>query len=124
QVAERWRERDLKLPPYVGYLALFVLAAGAEGEFAAHAYYPRLHQLASLPGEGMPPEFDRMLTLWDDLERWSTGDKAGEVGVFIVRRSGKWVNVGLPLGQTMLVEQERKALPGIFAKANLDPTSP
>lgn len=39
---EGWRGRGLEYPPYIGYLSLFVLAAGLEGDFARHAYYPRL----------------------------------------------------------------------------------
>src|SRR5436309_11377600 len=42
-----WRGRKLRYPPYVAYLAFFVLAAGAGRgkEFAGHAYYPRLRKL-------------------------------------------------------------------------------
>ena len=46
QTFEQWRNRGGAFPPYVGYLALFVLAAGIEGDFAPHAYYPRLRQLS------------------------------------------------------------------------------
>lgn len=119
-----WRARpELKLPPYVAYLALFVLAGGLEGEFAKHAYYPRLRKLLGMADGGMLREFDSMLALWDDLERWSLRDKGGSLGIFRVTRSGKWVHVGVPLGQTVLTEEERHNLPRAFSAAGLDPKS-
>ncbi|HZN70093.1 MAG TPA: hypothetical protein VFC00_00180 [Micromonosporaceae bacterium] len=122
--AEGWRERGLAYPPYVAYLALFVLAGGHEGAFAAHAYYPRLWELLGERGEGSPPSFDRMIELWDDLERWSTQDLDGQLGIFEARIVGGWVHVGLPLAQTVLTEAERRALPKVFAAARLDPDAP
>jgi hypothetical protein len=58
-----WRERGLRYPPYVGYLGLFVLAVGVEGEFAPHAYYARLKTLLGWEAvdPGAPPSFDKML---------------------------------------------------------------
>ncbi len=122
QTHEAWRSRGLPYPPYLGYLALFVLAAGLEGDFAAHAYYPRLRALLEEPGSGMLPSFDRMLELWDDLERWSVHDRGGELGVFEARIAGGWIHVGLPIAQTVLTADERQALPRIFAAAGLDST--
>lgn len=120
-----WRGKGLDYPPYVGYLAFFVLAAGIEGDFAPHAYYPRLRKLLDEePTSGLLPSFDQMLELWDDLERWSNQDKRGELGSFKIDIAGNWIHVGLPLAQTLLTEYERNALPPIFAKAGLDPASP
>jgi hypothetical protein len=118
-----WRWRDLRYPPYIGYLGLFVLAAGREGEFAPHAYYPRLHALLGNGGHGMLPAFDRMGELWDDLAEWANGSKGGDLGCFTSRSIGACLHVGMPLSQTVLTEQERRCLPGIFAAAHLDPTS-
>src|SRR5713101_2412173 len=67
QGLDDWRTRDLRYPPYIGYLALFVLAVGVEGDFAPHAYYPRLRSLLGDGPGSMLPSFDRMLDLWDDL---------------------------------------------------------
>jgi hypothetical protein len=59
-----WRKRNLQYPPYVGYLAFYVLAAGLEGDFARHAYCPRLRTLLDEPpAVGQYPSFDRMLEL-------------------------------------------------------------
>ena len=124
QAAADWRDRDLQYPPYINYLCLFVLGAGHEGDFASHAYYPRLRELLDDPGDGALPSFHRMLELWDDLERWAVEDKAGDLGVFEARISGGWIHVGLPIAQTILTEEERHLLPEVFAGAGLDPTSP
>lgn len=124
QALDHWRERGLSYPPYVGYLALFVLAAGTEGDFAAHAYYPRLRTLLELPEGGMLPSFNRMLELWDDLERWCIRDLSGAMGIFTVRFVGEWIHVGVPLAQTILTDLERRSMPSIFWEAGFDPTSP
>ena len=124
QVARAWRDQGLLYPPYLAYLALFVLAGGHEGDFAPHAYYPRLWELLGEQGEASPPSFDRMLDLWDDLERWSTHDLDGQLGVFEANIVGGWIHVGLPLAQTVLTESERTALPRVFAQAQLEPGVP
>jgi hypothetical protein len=91
-----WRSRQLSYPPYVAYLALFVLAAGMEGDFAPHAYHPRLRDLLGEESRAALPSFDRMLVLWDDLERWSHRDMQGSLGLFTVTIAGNWIHVGLP----------------------------
>jgi hypothetical protein len=123
QTYENWRDRNLDYPPYVAYLAFFVLAAGTEGPFAPYAYYPRLWKLLQdTDNWGQPPSFDRMIELWDDLEKWSSEDKREELGRFVRRIRGGWWKVGLPLSQTLLSEEERKHLPNLFAEADLDST--
>lgn len=123
QALKNWRKRDLEYPPYVAYLALFVLAAGTESDFATHAYYPRFWQLlGESVDSGTPPSFDKMIELWDDLEKWSREDKHEELGRFVARiRGGLW-KVGLPLSQTLISEDERKHLTNLFDRAGLDPT--
>ena len=123
ETQENWL-RELDYPPYIGYLALFVLAAGIEGDFAAHSYYPRLRTLlGEEPTTGQYPSFDRMSKLWEDLEKWSNEDKSGELGIFNSHSIGKRKHIGLPIAQTLLTEKERRALPAIFAAADLDPIS-
>lgn len=124
QTMEGWIERGLQYPPYVGYLAFFVLAAGLEGDFAPHAYYPRLRTLLDEPPTtGQYPSFERMLELWDDLERWANIDKKGELGQFQAEIAGGWINVGIPVAQVILSETERQRLYAIFAEAGLDPAA-
>lgn len=79
QTYKDWRSWKLfEYPPYIAYLAFFVLAGGTQGDFAAQAYYPRLRKLLGESEDaGQPPSFDRMIDLWDDLEKWSREDKHG-----------------------------------------------
>lgn len=122
QAYENWRKRNIDYPPYIAFLALFVLAEDTEGEFHPHAYYPRLRMLLGEPGTGAPPAFYEMWELWMDLEKWSREDKNEELGRFTFRIRGGWVHVGLPLSQTILSHKERKTLQIIFNEAELDPT--
>jgi len=123
QVFENWRDKKFEFPPYISYLAFFVLAAGTESNFAVHAYYPRVWKLLEEPeNTGTLPSFERMIELWDDLEKWSREDKHEELGRFVTRiRGGLW-KVGLPLSQTLISEDERKHLNNLFDTAGLDPT--
>ena len=125
QSLEGWRNRSLEYPPYVGYLALFVLAAGIEGEFAPHAYYPRLRTLLGEPATmGIYPSFGRMLELWSDLEQWLNHERRGTLGVLRTDIAGAWLHVGLPIAQSILTESERQHLHRIFDDAGLDPEFP
>jgi hypothetical protein len=120
-----WRTRDLIYPPYIAYLSLFIAAASLEGDFAPNAYYPRLRTLlGENKSVGTYPRFDEMLWLWEDLERWSSVDKGGEWGVFRHHLYGGWIHVGLPIAQTLLSEDDHRALPTLFAQAGLDPAAP
>ncbi|MTJ50025.1 hypothetical protein [Dolichospermum sp. UHCC 0259] len=121
---KRWRYQRQGYPPYIGYLALFVLAAGTEGDFSPNAYYPRLRELlGEKPTSGQYPDFDEMQTLWKDLEKWANVDKSSELGIFKANITGRWVHVGIPIAQTLLTEKELKALPIIFAEAGLETIS-
>lgn len=126
QSMDDWKYRygQKNYPLYVGYLALFVLAAGIEEDFAAHAYYPLLRKLlGDKPTHGQYPNFDQMKILWDDLARWANEYKSGEVGIFNINITGSRIHVGIPIAQTLLTEKERRALPAIFATADLNPIS-
>ena len=123
QAFQNWRARRLAFPPYIACLGLFVLAGGTDGDFEPHAYYPRLREILGDLGEGMFPSFNRMQEIWDDLEIWSELDKAGEFGLFRSRSIGGHIHIGYPLAQSLLTEQERRALPQIFYETDLDPTA-
>jgi hypothetical protein len=119
-----WRRRGLQYPPYIAYLGLFTLAAGLEGDFAPHAYYPRLRTLiGEKPLIGEYPHYSYMHFLWEDLERWSLEDKGGTLGIFNVILASKMRHVGIPMAQTLLSEAEVGMLAAVFARAGLDPTS-
>lgn len=124
QLFNNWRASGAHFPPYIGYLCFFVFANDIDGDFAPHAYYPRLRGL--LFGEqnsesGTLPSFDLMRQLWDDLEDWSVSDQQGELGIFQSRSIGGNIHIGYPLSQSILAEQDRLALPQIFYNAGLDP---
>jgi len=121
RVFQGWRLRRHRYPPYIAYLALFVLAGGHKGDYDPRSYYPRLWDLLEEDEEGTPPSFHRMLELWDDLERWSIQDRQEELGIFEARIVGQKTHIGFPLAQTLLTEDERHSLPRIFAEARLDP---
>lgn len=125
QAMQDWRDRGLEYPPYLNYLALFVMAGTVDVGFARHSYYPGLRSvLGETPETGMYPSFQHMLRLWDDLATWSNQDKQGEWGVFDLDIAGEWIHVGLPKAQTLLTEEERTNLPLLFADCGLDPASP
>jgi hypothetical protein len=130
QLMQGWRRSESSSaspspdsPPwYFGYLCLFALAADLEGDFPAHAYYPRLRSLlGEEPVAGTYPHFDDLLAVWDDLETWSVRDLQGAVGIFQVQVAGRQIHVGVPLAQTILSAQERQALPRLLADVGLDP---
>jgi hypothetical protein len=126
QATEDWRARKLEYPPYLAYLALFVLADTIEvGGFARYSYYPGLRQLlGDDPHKSGYPSFDEMYALWFDLEQWSNEDKGGTLGVFRADILGKHEYVGLPKAQTILTDDERNKLSLLFAEYGFDPTSP
>ncbi len=118
-----WRIEHLEYPPYIAYLAFFVLAATRGGDYDRHAYYPKLWDLLGEPdSSGKPPHFYSMVKLWEDLEKWCAEDKHDELGRFIARIRGGKVHVGRPLSQTLLSDDERNYLHLIFTEAELDPT--
>jgi len=123
QACEDWRSKGLEYPPYISYLAFFVLAAVTETDYAPHSYYPGFWKRLKEPQDaGTPSSFHRMIELWDDLEKWSREDKHEELGRFVARIRGGYMHVGLPRSQTVLSEYERKHLPNLFDEGGLDPT--
>jgi len=116
-----WRKQLSQFPPYIAFLALFVLASTTEGDFDPKAYYPRFWKLVDQHYEGTPAGFYETSKLWDDLEKWSVEDKKEELGRFKSRIRGNWRHVGRPLSQTLLSDDERKALGSIFYDCGFDP---
>ncbi|MBI4773312.1 MAG: hypothetical protein HY788_03870 [Deltaproteobacteria bacterium] len=125
QALEGWRIRNFVYPPYLNYLALFVLADTVDVGFARHAYYPGLRSLlGEEPETGMYPSFLYMYRLWEDLAVWSNQDKQGDWGIFDADIVGEWRHVGLPRAQTLVTDRERGNLPFLFAEKGFDPHSP
>lgn len=121
-----WRSRNLPYPPYLGYLALFSLAAWIEPPdgFARHSYYPGLRDLlGEEPQIGDYPSFKKMYELWFDLEIWTNEDKEEDWGIFRADIYGKREYIGLPKAQIVLTDDEREKLPLLFAECGFDPLS-
>ena len=121
--AYNWRQRNLMYPPYIAYLAVFVLAATGQDGSSSQAYYKPLSTLLNQT-IGIT-QFEPTHMLWFGLRDWCNNDKQRGCGFF---RSGippgsVFVNVGLPRSQTLLLSSERAELPGFFADNHLDPTS-
>ena len=126
QAFDKWLNRNPRYPPYIAYLALFVLANTIEVPgFSRYSYYPGLRDLlGERPETGAYPSFDKMYALWFDLEGWSNGDMNGLYGVFRADILGKREYVGLPRAQTILTDDERAKLPILLAEGSFDPSSP
>ena len=71
QLYKGWREADFEYPPYIAFLAFFVLASTIEGNFDQKAYYPRYWKLLKSSRQGTPRGFHEMHKLWEDLQKWS-----------------------------------------------------
>ena len=122
QTCLEWRSKGLEYPPYIAYLACFVLAAGTQMNVRASAYYPRLNKILGESEDNQIPSFARMSVLWEDLEKWSKEDKHEELGRFVFGIQGNMIWVGLPRFQTLLSAEERRKLPALFLLADFDPS--
>ncbi len=124
---KNWRDKkELKYPPYVSYLALFVLTVhhGSSDDFSDNAYYGRLRDLLKeKPSLGMYPSFDKMSKLWDDLQKWSAEDKNYSWGGFYNDIHGLHFHVGIPRYQVILKTQDRQSLYDVFWKMGWDSDS-
>ena len=111
-------------PPYIAYLAFFVLAATQEGERET-GYYKRFHRLLGEEETNSPPQNHReMWALWTDLEDWANTRQEGRFGIIKCDFARYCPHVGLPRAQMILTEHERKKLPQFFALVGFDPLAP
>jgi hypothetical protein len=127
KVRNLWAEEcseDYPYPPYIGYLALYVLAAGygSGNEFEPQAYYPRLNELLGRRAEAGPPEkFEDTVEVWRDLERWTAIEKKGKLGIFEIQYLDKRTIVGIPFSQSVLSQYERRVARWVYSQTGLDP---
>lgn len=113
-------------PPFLPYLAVFVLAANYESAEGHSGYHKRLRELIgeSIVNQWIPGWGD-MWELWQTLADWATQTKAGELGEFICSiEPGARTHVAIPISQTLLLPEERRRLGEIFSAAGLDPSTP
>ena len=125
ETTKKWRQQGAPgFPPYIATLALFVLAASydCDEETETHGYHKRLRELLGEPVNYNPIyKFYDCISIWDDMETWSSHDRFGALGVFRVDFTGSWMYVGIPNSQTLLTEKERASLGEVFYAADLDP---
>ena len=125
-IFDEWKKNEskFKYPPYVAYLALFVLAVnhGESGDFSENDYYGRLNNLV---GENLSTShFKSIPDLWEDLEKWSLHTQRGDLGEFHLGITGRKFYIGILQYQVALTKEERiKSLPRIFSKMGWDSNS-
>jgi len=123
-----WRA-TAPLPPYIGLLALCVLAASRmatdpEKQVWSNDYYTQINQLLRLdPHAGRPQNFDELSRLWIDLARWLDDDLDGQRGRSAIRTHEHFVHIGYPISQCVLRAADRRRLPDFFRSAGLEPTA-
>jgi hypothetical protein len=111
-------------PPFIGVLALTVLAAtkmkqNRERGIGAGNYYLRLRNLIELNGQGKPLGFERTKLLWNYLISWQN-ENEGEYGYTNVFRYGQ-VHIGYPMSQCIVKDADREHLYEFFYWAGLHP---
>jgi hypothetical protein len=75
------------------------------------AYYPRLNLLLSRPPfDGMPPGFEQIGDLWEDLCRWLDDDPSGARGTSTAATHYLVRHIGWPISQCLLREGGREGL--------------
>ena len=128
RMVSSWR-KQADVPPYIGLLALFVLAASrmeTDPASGVHGndYYSRLNPLVNRrQSAGMPAGFDGLARLWIDLRQWLDDDLAGARGRSAIPTPPFFVNIGYPLSQSALRASDRHRLPDFFQNAGLEPQS-
>lgn len=107
KILQDWRAKGFAYPPYIAYLALFVLAANKDGDNSLRGYHPRLRQLLDPNDESKAffPSFEKTYQLWSDLEQWANKDQQGQLGFFNADIVGNHFHIGLPRGQILLMAQ-------------------
>ncbi|MFN8151435.1 MAG: hypothetical protein U0R24_09980 [Solirubrobacterales bacterium] len=121
-----WR-RVRDEPPYVGALAVCVLAASRmdadeSARVASHNYYVQLNRLLGRDERaGMPSGFDRLVSAWLDLGTWLEEDCSGTRGASTIRTNPHHKYIGYPLSQCLLRAYDRHRLPDFFKAAGLAP---
>ena len=108
-------------PPFLAILVIYVLSVNHGGdEFAAHAYYDRLHDLLDSPQQRIG-SLEDSLPLWKGLEQWSKYRTGGRRGIFEVEILGSHEHVGIPRRQVLIAKREEGPLRRAFWSAGLRP---
>ena len=123
-----WREKGAQGdPPYLGLLALCVLAASrmaSDENSGVHGndYYVQLNTLLALTKKkDAPPGFEQLSGLWEDLNQWLDGDCGGQRGRATAAKREQQPFISWPMSQCLLRAADLHRLPDFFRSARLEP---
>ncbi|MDG5768281.1 hypothetical protein QA596_12525 [Balneolales bacterium ANBcel1] len=116
QILQKWKKdknQETEYPPYIGYLALFILPLTEPGnnDYNYINYYGRLNDYLRKCNLIDPiynnnistPHFKNLDPLWKDLEEWTIIKKNTEWGYFLLHpfSNERWIYAGKPLSQAI-----------------------
>jgi hypothetical protein len=117
----QWKMR-YRFPPFIGLLAMLVLAAShmssSNQKFSSANYYSHLADL--LGQEINQREMGLVDQYWEELNRWLEAQH-GQLGLPTARRHPHFTHVGYPLSQILLRKADLECLPGFFMWAGFTP---
>lgn len=127
QTRKRAAGEHLAAPPVLPLLAVLTLAAenmGADSDFAAHAYYPRLYKLLGVETHEaqvrVQDEYRGCAEdLWGSLNQWLEALDGGLGTPTAYALSFRYV--GLPMSQALVRAADRRKLPDLFGLFGLAP---
>ena len=118
---EEWRRSHSDCPPYLGFLALFVLAFTRRAALEGRGYYEKLNKLLRAYGydgcDVNTARFSETSAAWNDLQEWTHIRKNGSIGLFKFRRI-TWPHVGMPAAQALINIQDIEKLDDFFGGLN------
>ena len=121
------RKGGADCPPFLGLLAIVVLAAvhmARENRISSTNYYTRLRELLGLEGRGQPRGYGGTIPkFWAHLAWWMDEKNGGSLGKCTVvkdeRQRNK--NIGFALSQTLIRRADRQRLTHFFQWMDLEP---
>lgn len=121
EAARRHRSQPLETPPALPLLVVLSIAAEqmqADGDFAAHNYYSRVHRMLQVPTnecQRVENDYRRIADLlWGSLNSWLEAWE-GERGIPTAYAVGGHAFIGLPMSQAVVRQHERAGLHEFFA---------
>ena len=123
---------EIKYPPYLAYLAFFVLplTEGIGDAYSPNNYYDRLNEFlrANQINETIGTNDFRnnqINCLWEDLGNWANDRKSGDLGLFKVVpfKNSNWIYVGKVFSQCIFPPRAIKRLSDLFLQSGMVPNS-
>lgn len=113
-------------PPFVGLLALCVLAASRMSNdpdkgISSGNYYVWLNELLGLRSEGQPPYFETVTEFWPLLNWWLDQINHGNLGLPTAKPHQTLTHIGYPLSQCLLNGSDRERLADFFRWEGIAP---